>query len=66
MAPGWTAKVDGRPAAIELFQEAFPSVMLEAGPHEVEFNYRPRSFFAGLAISLASLVIGALFRRRLR
>jgi hypothetical protein len=54
--PGWKATVDGKPAAIERANVHFRAVYLGAGTHTVRFTYRPASYFAGLGISLATLV----------
>jgi len=54
--PGWTASVDGREVSIARADGLFRAVWLEAGPHQVAFVYRPRSFSIGLALS----VLGAL------
>ena len=35
----------------------FRGIALQAGPHRVEFSYRPVSFYAGAAVSLAALVL---------
>jgi hypothetical protein len=35
----------------------FRAVRLVAGPHLVEFVYRPRALFEGLAVSAAALLI---------
>jgi hypothetical protein len=55
-APGWTATVDGEPAAIGRADYAFRAVVVPAGRHEVRFRYAPRSVGTGLALSL----LGAL------
>lgn len=38
--PGWSAVVDGRPAAIERYAGAFQAVALTRGTHTVEFAFR--------------------------
>ncbi|WP_240910936.1 YfhO family protein [Paludisphaera soli] len=47
--PGWSATVDGKPAAIAPAYVAFRAVYLEPGPHRVVFRYSPAGFTAGLA-----------------
>jgi hypothetical protein len=70
--PGWTAKIDGQPAAILRADYAFRAVALPAGKHRVTMDFRPGSWFAGLGISAATLlvlVVGAgasLVRRKAR
>lgn len=58
--PGWTAAVDGRPAAIGLWDGAFQSAQVGAGEHLVVFEFRPVSLRAGAAISGLALPAGLL------
>ncbi len=58
--PGWTASVDGRRVPVSRANYAFRAVEVPAGVHLVEFAYRPASFFAGLGITLLSLVTSVL------
>ncbi len=53
--PGWRATVNGAPAPILIANHAFRAVPLPTGVHEVIFEYRPRSFTLGAALSLAAL-----------
>ncbi|HEY1269451.1 MAG TPA: YfhO family protein [Candidatus Binatia bacterium] len=67
--PGWRVYVDGREEKIERVNLFFRGVMLSAGEHVVEFDYVPRSFAVGLAISLATIggvVFVSLIARRRR
>ena len=66
--PGWRAYVNGQPARIVSANYLFRGVFVPAGKHIVEFRYEPRSFQAGVAISLATLAIlaGLTFRERRR
>lgn len=68
-APGWQARIDGVRVPVQLFDEALMSISLEPGRHAVSFLYRPASFTAGLALSLAALAmmlaLGLNDRRRL-
>jgi hypothetical protein len=65
--PGWLTRVDGVPAEAVNVNYAFRGVPLQAGEHEVEFRYRPRSVAVGGALTLAGLLISlaAVFYRRL-
>lgn len=54
--PGWTAAVDGTPAPILRANGAFRAVFLPAGEHEVAFAFVSRSFQAGAALSLLTLL----------
>src|SRR5207247_1360779 len=62
--PGWCAYVDGRDAEILRANFAFRAVEVPAGKHQVEFVYRPQSFYAGLTVTSLALLFGvvALFR----
>ena len=55
--PGWKATVDGEPRPILRADGWLRAVALAPGPHRVEFRYRPVSFYAGSAVSLAALVV---------
>ena len=54
-APGWQARVDGRPVDVERVDYLFRGVPLAAGEHRVEFEYRPLSWRIGWIASLAAL-----------
>ena len=54
-APGWRARVDGRPVDVERVDYLFRGVPLAAGEHRVEFEYRPLSWRIGWIASLAAL-----------
>jgi hypothetical protein len=66
---GWTASVDGRPAALERADTVFRAVAIPQGPHVVEMRYRTPGLRAGVAIACVGwCVFGALgvlcWRRR--
>ena len=46
--PGWQAAIDGRPARIYPTDAVVRGIFVPAGPHQVEFLYRPRSVVFGL------------------
>ncbi len=50
--PGWEARVDGQPTEIYRANVISRAVAVPAGRHTVVFDYRPKYFYAGLAISL--------------
>jgi hypothetical protein len=52
--PGWEAEVNGRPARIERAHLLLRAVPVPAGPSQVGFRYRPRSFRIGLWLALTS------------
>jgi hypothetical protein len=70
--PGWTATVDGQPAAIERADILFRAVKMPAGQHHIEMRYEPRSFEIGAVASVGAwlVLMGAgifsLVRRRRR
>ena len=55
--PGWRARVDGEEVPIFRANLTSRAVELPAGRHRVEFEYRPRVLYLGLAISLGSLLL---------
>jgi hypothetical protein len=70
--PGWKARVDDQAARILIANGTLRGIFLEAGTHRVVFSYRPATFTAGAAVSLASvaccllLLLTGLFRRSRR
>ncbi len=53
--PGWVAEIDGQPADLD-GDDLLRAIDLQAGEHDVEFNFRPRSVYIGLVLA----VVGAL------
>jgi hypothetical protein len=49
--PGWTAMVDGAPAAIRPADVCFRAVAVPGGRHWVEMTYEPAGWRTGLALS---------------
>ena len=49
--PGWTARVDGHPAAVRMADDLFKSCSVGPGSHRVTLEYRPLSFRLGLFLS---------------
>ena len=56
--PGWTARVDGKPAAISRGDDIFRAVETPAGTHRVVFEYRPMCFRFGLYLMGLALAVG--------
>jgi len=54
LLPGWSARVNGRPAAILPANYAFRAVAVPAGRCEVELSYWPPGLTPGLVVTLAS------------
>lgn len=53
--PNWHASVDGKETPVFRANQLFRAVRIEAGQHEVRFDYRQRGLGAGFAVSLATL-----------
>jgi len=63
--PGWQARVDGQRVPIGRDQGLLRSIELPAGPHDVQFVFRPWSVYAGTALAgLALAALAALWARR--
>ncbi|MBQ2426213.1 MAG: YfhO family protein, partial [Lachnospiraceae bacterium] len=57
---GWTVKIDGEVAETEKIFEAFLSVDIPEGEHEITFEYFPAGLKPGIIITLASIAILAM------
>ena len=57
---GWRARVDGQSVDVYRADYGLRAVPLEAGVHEIEFEYRPFLFYAGAVLSAATLLIVAV------
>ena len=55
--PGWGAAIDGQPTPVYEANQLFRALYLPAGTHEIVYTFEPRSFQAGLLVSLAGLAI---------
>jgi len=55
--PGWTLKVDGKNATINLFEDTLISVPLTKGEHTITLSYYPAGLNIGIIISLVCLFI---------
>ncbi|MFB3778003.1 MAG: YfhO family protein [Bryobacteraceae bacterium] len=67
--PGWQAKVDGRPFPIYQVYGAMRGVVVDAGDHRIDFDYRPLPVLAGgllTLLGLAGAVLLVLRDRRRR
>lgn len=61
--PGWQARVDGQPAAIEPVDGLLRGVRLGAGQHIVEMHFRPLPVYLGLGISVLTWVVLIVYSR---
>lgn len=59
--PGWKVLIDGQPGEWFPANYLFRGVFLNAGTHVVRFEYRPKSFYLGTAISFLTFVLLAGF-----
>jgi hypothetical protein len=57
--PGWTARVDGREVPIQRADVYFRALALGEGEHDVTFEFRPASVYAGLAAGLLAWLVWA-------
>jgi hypothetical protein len=63
--PGWRARVDRAESTFAALPGEPMRIRLPAGPHEVELDYRPSSFRAGVTVAgVAALMVALLFRRK--
>ena len=62
--PGWRAYVDGTQTPIYRANLAFRAIEVPKGRHKVVFAYTPRSFYAGLLLTLAGIALCAVLWRR--
>jgi hypothetical protein len=56
--PGWRAYVDGKRSEVLKANYAFRAVAVPAGKHQVEYRYQPRSFYAGLTLTMLAALTG--------
>lgn len=57
---GWSVYVDGEPVETEKIFEAFLAVPVDAGSHEIRFEYFPKGLMPGMIISGSAAAILAL------
>ena len=64
---GWTLTVDGQETDVSAWKDAFLSIPLSAGTHQIELTFRPKYLTAGILISIISIFLIAflyILRRR--
>jgi hypothetical protein len=57
MLPGWSARIDGRPAPIARVDFMLRGLALPAGHHEIEMRYAPPGWAIGAALSRAGFLL---------
>ena len=62
--PGWRAWLDGEPAELYRADYLFRAVHVPPGEHTIRMAYVPLSFFAGLVVSLLSLMVSIRIRAK--
>ena len=55
--PGWRASLDGAPVQLFRADYALRGVQVPAGRHVVKFEFVPRTFYYGAALSALSLLV---------
>lgn len=58
--PGWRALVDGRNVPIYEVDSALRGIVIEAGPHRIEFRYNPASAWIGGAMSVCGILLACV------
>jgi hypothetical protein len=57
LAPGWSVRVDGRPAAVVRVDDVMRGVAAGPGTHEILWRYRVPGLRLGLALSAVGLLV---------
>ena len=60
MAPGWSVRVDGKVAELQVVDRVNKAVALPAGEHRVEFRYRPWAYLVTFVLRAVVLGLGGL------
>ena len=55
--PGWVATIDGVKTRVVRVNYLLRGVVVPGGEHAVDLRFRPMSFWAGTAITAASLLV---------
>lgn len=59
--PGWVVSIDGQEKRIEKYDEILRSVQVNENDRSIIFEYRPKSFYMGLIITIISVAgVGAM------
>lgn len=54
---GWSAYVDGKKVEVDSIKDAFCTIDLKKGTHEIEFKYIPYGFIVGNIITILSIAL---------
>lgn len=63
---GWTAYVDGKKVSMPIFKEAFLTLPVEKGQHEIKLIFLPEGFKLGTIISIGCIGLFILYTIRIR
>jgi uncharacterized membrane protein YfhO len=55
--PGWRAYIDGEETKIYQTNYILRGIVIPAGNHSILFEFKPKSFYIGLSISVISLLL---------
>ncbi|KAF1304410.1 YfhO family protein [Candidatus Enterococcus willemsii] len=60
---GWSATIDGKKVPITAFQDAFVSLTIPKGTHDIQLSYLPQGFLIGLTLFVLCMILFILFTR---
>ena len=55
--PGWEASIDGEKSQIVKVNNIFRGVVVPVGEHTITFEYKPKSFYWGVIITIISSIV---------
>ena len=61
---GWNIKVDGKEVQPVKIFDSLIGIELSAGTHEIEFKYIPRGLYVGAGVSIVSLLLFIILRKK--
>ena len=61
---GWNIKVDGKEVQPVKIFDSLIGIELSAGTHEIEFKYIPRGLYVGAGVSIVSLLLLIILRKK--
>ena len=60
----WNIKVDGKEVQPVKIFDSLIGIELSAGTHEIEFKYIPRGLYVGAGVSIVSLLLFIILRKK--